>query len=1063
MKYKVGMSDSQMKRSSSRSGSSKRNRVPHSRSSSSTRRSSNSGGMFFSASKLGASSGTRSRNSYRKQKRLSRGFSLFGGDNRKGRPDTQKAKGKQKTFKQKAFIFVKRAFFFVTGLSLITGVSGAIVLGIYLKSLDNSLPDPNQLVEWRSDESTIIYSRDGQELFKVYGDENREFVSIEDVPDETKWALLAAEDIDFYEHNGLDWTGIIRCALISVRAVASEDGNVCGASTITQQLVRNTVMYEVYGDEAFERSTLWKSVRRKLREILLSMKVEQTLTKDEILQLYMNEVPLGGVNYGYGAAAQSYYNKDVSELTLEESAILAGVISSPSVYSPVFGTNPELAERQQEYVFGQLEEYEDVTGISAETVQAAREAEVVYESPDVDIAAYHWVFYIKQQLEEEYGVEVVQKGGLRVTTSIDMEVQRIAEEELRNGIRRLGEPYGVKNASLVAIDPRTGEIIAMVGSLDVNSTDPRIDGKVNIATSNRQMGSSFKPYVYLTAYERWGPWMATPDIAYNFGGYKPTNWDNRYYGPMVAREALVTSRNLPANYALQTVGIDPVISNVEKMGVTTLTDRGNYGLSLALGAAEMKLVEHVGAFTVFSTGGVKRDLISVTKVTDSSGDVLYEFKGQESNPGERIFSEEDIYLLNYTLCDLGGFGDQPFSQYYSINGRRGACGKTGTTNGPKDLVSMQYNKNITVGIWAGNNNGKEVPGAWSTTVPLPIMNSFMNRISGKYAPELPSDRPSGIASTTVCEDTGRIPQEGSPCKRVSTVYVRGRGPQVDSRSQIKVCTENNKIASNQEQAENFDLLKTVSLLELELENSAQNKSYTDYLTKLSNGGKYSSYNKHPYIFSEPDTAQCELPLGPGNSPVVSFNSPSSGTTVDSGDVFTVSVDARAENSIQNITLNWSWNSGGTTSTVLTTAPYEHQLTAPNIAGNYTVTATVRDSEGRTSSKTISIVVNSNAPQPSITITSPGSGATVGSFPLSLQATLANGDASITNIRFWIQGPGGFFFSTNAVNSSGNTWTASWDGKDNSDVDAAPGTYTVTAIVDLPSGADPQDSITINVQ
>jgi len=414
----------------------------------------------------------------------------------------QKAKGKGKNDELK--LKAKKALYVAVGVGFFLGCLLLIGVGIYLKNLQNSLPSPDELVDRTSDQSTQILDREGELLYRVYGEQNREFVSIEEIPEHTKWALLAAEDIEFYQHKGVDYLGIFMAATQNLRA-----GEVVrGASTITQQLVKTTILYDVLGDEAYSQT-----YARKIKEVLITMQVEQTFTKDEILQMYMNEVPLGGVNYGFQAAAKAYFGKNVAELTLAESALLAGLIQSPGIYSPLYGSNPDKAKERQEYVLNQMQKNKKLTGLTDEEIEDAREEELEYEGKEIEIDAPHFVFYVKQLLEEEFGVERVERGGLKVTTTLDSSLQQIAEEEITKGVEG-AKRYNVNNGSMVVIDPKNGQILALVGSVDYfNEEDPRVDGNVNIATSERQMGSSVKPFVYLTAINQgYGPWMLTPDI-----------------------------------------------------------------------------------------------------------------------------------------------------------------------------------------------------------------------------------------------------------------------------------------------------------------------------------------------------------------------------------------------------------------------------------------------------------------------------------------------------------------------------------------------------------------------
>ena len=780
---------------------------------------------------------------------------------------------------------VKKILYILFGIAFFIGCLGLIVAGVYLKNMQNSLPSPDELVERTSDQSTKIYDREGLLLYTVYGNQNREFVAIEKIPEHTKWALLAAEDIEFYQHKGLDYAGIVMSAIQNV----TQGEIVRGASTITQQLVKNTILYDVLGDEIYQQT-----YTRKIKEILITMQVEQTFTKDEILQMYMNEIPLGGVNYGFQAAAKAYFAKDVSELTLAESALIAGLISSPGTYSPLFGTNPELAKTRQEFVLDQMLKHKNLTGVTKEEIEAAKEEELIYTTTRIDIKAPHFVFYVKQLLEEEFGVDRVERGGLKVTTTLDYSIQEIAQEEVENGIKKNGLPYKVNNGAAVVMNPNTGEILAMVGSIDYWNTDnPKVDGNVNITTSNRQVGSSAKPYVYLSAFSKgYGPWTLAPDIRMSFGNYKPDNWDKKFEGIGTARRNLGRSRNLPSVYTLQLAGIDAFLQTTEKLGITTLRNKGDYGLALALGAGEMKLLEHTAAFGVFANEGVRNETLSILKVEDSKGNILKESKVGD---GKQVIDQKEIYLLNYILCDLGGHGDRIGTQYARVKGSN-VCFKTGTTDGPKDLTSVMYHKNLVVGVWAGNNDNTVVPGAWGVSVPLPIAYSITNRLADKYKPEL-FTRPAGILSTSVCKDTGGVPAEGVDCAKEATVYIAGRPPQVDDRKAVTVCKTNGLIPSNLTLAEKYGLVESKVLLTFKLENRLQQDAYIKYLTE----------GKGSYIFTEPETGVCPLPLGIDNAPVIELESPLDGSKYKKSASIDIKGEVRFLESITEFTISIDGN------------------------------------------------------------------------------------------------------------------------------------------------------------
>lgn len=913
-------------------------------------------------------------------------------------------KGKKKSLNLKA----KKAIYIGVGVLFFLGCSALIGIGIYLKNLQNSLPSPDELVRRSSDQSTQILDREGELLYTVYGDQNREFVSLDEIPEYTKWAVLAAEDIEFYQHKGIDYFGIARAFLQNLRA----GGVVSGGSTITQQLVKSTILYDVLGDEAFAQT-----YSRKIKEILITMQVEQTFTKDEILQMYMNEIPLGGVNYGFQAAANSYFDKDVEELTLAESALLAGLIQSPGRYSPLFGSNPEMAKERQEYVLNQMYRHRKLTGVTEEEIEEARAEEIVYASKRVDIEAPHFVFYVKQLLEEEFGAERVERGGLKVTTSLDSSLQTIAEEEIRRGVDG-AKRYNVNNGSMVVLDPKSGQVLAMVGSVDYfNVEDPRVDGNVNIATSYRQMGSSVKPFVYLTAINRgYGPWLLTPDIPeVSFGNYKPTNWDKKYEGLITARRALVQSRNVPAVYTLQLVGIDNFLQTMEKVGVPGLASKVEYGLSLGLGSGEMKLLDFTNAYATLANSGVRKDIVPILKVEDARGEVLFE---AEENPGTRVIDEKEAYLVNWMICDLGGFNDKYGNQYYNIAGNK-LCGKTGTTDGPRDLLAFMYNQNIVVGVWTGNNNNEDMPGGWSSTIPLPLASSFVKRVIEHY-PSTTYNRPAGILTTSVCKDSGATRPDDATwdCKKEASLYIAGRPPQVDKREVVEICKANGLIPSNLEAAQKYGLTETKIFINKKLENSLQQAAYEKYLTKKEDS---------KYVISKPESGVCPLPLGPDNAPVIDLVNPLEGQSVARGRNLEISGQVRYLERISKFEAKFDGNNiTGASINADGSFVVNYFIPEGTVLGAHVITVFTEDNYGKTDTKNVNINVVDATSAISVSMTSPLNGQTFtlpSQFPVVLVANMSGG--TVEKITFTITKVGGGYSKSLMDDSSSGGWSQNW--------------------------------------
>jgi membrane peptidoglycan carboxypeptidase len=660
-------------------------------------------------------------------------------------------------------------------LGVVTGITSVFVLGIiallmgYIGIINASLPDVGKIVLQDLEQSTKIYDRNDKLLYTVYSDINREYVSLNRIPDHTKWALLAAEDIDFYHHKGFDIPGIISASL---DALASKDMR--GASTVTQQLSRNVVLKKLVGEKAASERTL----QRKLLEILVASQLEHKLTKDQILELQMNEVFLGGTSFGYQTAARAYFNKDVKDLSLSESAFLAGIIQSPTFYMNALNSGDEvLVVKRRNDILDLMLRHKDKTGVNEEQIRKAKAEKLIITPGQINLTAPHFVFYVIEQLEAKYGPEVIRSGGLKVKTTLDLDTQSIAERRLRDAIWRFRTWYGVHNGAVVIINPKNGEVLAMVGSVDYNNTsDKRVDGNVNVAVMPRQMGSSVKPYTYMAAFrDGYNPGSLASDIPTSFGSYKPLNWDKKFQGVMSMRTALNRSRNVPAVRTLNMIGgPSRFIAEAERLGITTLKERNRYGLSLTLGAGDMRLIEHTNAFGAFANRGVKYDPAVILEVKSNKGEVIYKYDSKTTE--KRVYSEDEAFLMNWVLCQMGGRLDKGAAHMYKAQGQT-LCGKTGTTNGPKDLVTIGYYPRLVVGVWTGNNNGQLTFGTrgqgWSENVPIVIMRDIMSDLIPKYGREFYS-QPRGVASGWVCKSTGILTTKDSTCAKETTVYIKGR-------------------------------------------------------------------------------------------------------------------------------------------------------------------------------------------------------------------------------------------------------------------------------------------------
>jgi len=578
-------------------------------------------------------------------------------------------------------------------------------------------------------ESTKIYDRTGEQLlYNIHGEENRTKVPLDQIPDNIKWATIATEDQDFYTRGlAIDFKGLSRAVLSVLKNRSLRESP--GGSTITQQLVKNLIL------------TREKTIARKIKEIILAFRLEKTLTREEILELYLNQIPYGSNAYGVEQAAQTFFDKPVTKLSLAESAILAALPKATTYYSP-YGSHQDKLFARQKIILGQML---DQGYITEDQWKQATQEQIKFADNITNIQAPHFVIYIKELLARRYGETQLEQGGLKVITTLDYDLQQIAEDAVKQGALE-NDQKGASNAALVAIDPKTGEILAMVGSRDY--FDKENQGNFNVALAPRQPGSSFKPIIYATLFSLgYTPNTILFDVETDFNPgqseeYTPLNFDSQERGPVSIRKALAGSLNIPAVKALYLAGIYRVLDYAAKLGYSTLTDPSRFGLSLALGGGEVKLLEHVYAFSVLANQGVRQPMISILKVEDASGEILDEFKPTEGLP---VFDRNVALMVTDILADNNArafvFGQQnPLYLGSSIP----VAAKTGTTNDYRDAWTIGYTSNLAAGVWVGNNdNSKMHVGIGGSKAAAPIWNNFMKQAVQKRGieffekPEIP--------------------------------------------------------------------------------------------------------------------------------------------------------------------------------------------------------------------------------------------------------------------------------------------------------------------------------------
>lgn len=619
------------------------------------------------------------------------------------------------------------------------------------------LPLPTKLGSASNPQSTLIYDKKGKLLYNIYGNKNQIFIPLSQIPKHMREATIAIEDRSFYSHGAVDLKGITRAAI----SIALKQ-QVQGGSTLTQQLVKNSLLSQ-------ERTVL-----RKIKEVILAFATEIIYPKNKILEMYLNQSPYGGTAYGIEAASQMYFDKRAKDLSLAQSALLAGLPQSPTRYSP-FGSRPELAKKRQLEVLKAMREEKYIT--SKEEQKAAKEV-LKYKRISNNIEAPHFVLYIKDLLIAKYGAKTVEEGGLKVTTSLDSDIQKFAEESVAKEIDSLPKYYRVSNGAALVTNPATGEILAMVGSKDY--FDVSIDGNVNITTSLRQPGSSIKPINYALGLINKYPSSTVfidQEICYpNQGGrnYCPQNYDGKWHGMVQLRYALGNSFNIPAVKMLKLNGVETMVATATAMGITTFTKPQNYGLSLTLGGAEVKMTDMATAFGVFANGGYKIDLSPILKIIDKEGKILEEYKPPKSPIfGKKVLPDGVAFIISDILADNGAriaaFGENSKlripEQTVSV--------KTGTTNDYRDNWTIGYTPSFLVVSWVGNNDNRQMGGVVSgITGAAPIWNNIMSYLL-KDKPQEALSRPADVIQKQVCSDTGFFPHAGSLCPTRFEYFIKG--------------------------------------------------------------------------------------------------------------------------------------------------------------------------------------------------------------------------------------------------------------------------------------------------
>lgn len=601
----------------------------------------------------------------------------------------------------------------------------------------------------RKNAGVILTDRNDIPFFTFYEARTKKTATFGEIPESVKKAVIASEDKDFYNHPGFSLKGIARAFVVNIQ----QEGISQGGSTISQQLIKNTLLSQS------------RNFLRKYQEFILALELERKYSKNDILEMYLNTVYFGEGAFGIENAAETYFSKTASELSLSESALLIGILPAPSSFSPISGDESKAFNRR-DIVLSEMRKEGFIT-LSDE--EKAKNSKIVFNpaSDDLNETAPHFALMVKDQLIEKYGEQSVARSGYTVKTTLDLVFQEYAETTVKSQITRLAGSE-VTNGAATAIDPKTGEILVLVGSWDW--ADPN-NGKINMALRPRQPGSSFKPIVYAKAFEdrTLTPGSIIEDKETTFAdGYKPKNYDGRFRGKITVRYALANSLNIPAVKAMEMVGVTEGIEMAEKLGITTLTRDTDYGLSLALGSGEIPLLQMVSAFSTFANNGQRFTPISIIEIKDKKGDVIF----TKNNSSERVLSRETAYLISSILSDNIA-RSEVFGSSLTLS--RPAAVKTGTTEDYRDSLTIGYTPGMVVGAWVGNNDNTPMNRVAGSSGAAPIWRLIMEKII-QGTPRESFIAPASLINLNICKDNG-LKTDIATSSAYSEYFIRGTEPE----------------------------------------------------------------------------------------------------------------------------------------------------------------------------------------------------------------------------------------------------------------------------------------------
>ncbi len=836
------------------------------------------------------------------------------------------------------FRFTWKKFAIVLGSLFAIFVIG---IGITFALVVKELPNPKELSSKSQDQSTKLLDRNGNLLFNFYDEKNRTLLKSEDISDNIKKATIALEDASFYDHPGFAVKGLARAVFCRIYPKCGRTAG--GGSTITQQYVKNALLSSE------------QTASRKLKDLILAIEVEQVYTKEEILTGYLNEIPYGGSIYGAEAASQAYFGKSAKDLTLAEAATLASIPQRPSYYSP-YGSHLDALFRRKDYV---LDRMVIVGYITQEQADAAKKEAPNAENPTFakrnSIVAPHFVFYVRQKLLEfmqqdgvldaQVAESKLDTAGYIVTTSLDLDTQRLAEGVMQEMGPNMVKKYNASNAALTAVDPKTGEILAMVGSIDYEESK---SGNTNFANALLQPGSSFKPFVYATAFDKdhkFSPASITFDLQTDFGNYVPQNYDGKFRGPITNRNALAQSLNIPAVKNLGLVGIKDAISTAERLGITSLTNKpADYGLSLVLGAGEVRPVEMAGAYGAFSNNGLKHTLRPVIKI-EKEGKMVKDYTKDE--PVQAI-EPEVAYQITSILSDNAARAPIFGTRSNLVLSDRPVAAKSGTTNNNRDGWVVGFTPQISTAVWVGNNEANKTmtKGADGSVVAGPIWKRFMQEyLKGKPVEQF--TRPDGLKEVTVDRLSGKLPTDQSPTdQRVTDLFAEWQIPKDfdDVHQKVRIDKLTGKLATDLTPPENIEE-RIYFKVHSEQPNNPNWEVPVQEWARANGGG------------TPPPTDSDDVHTE-ANRPTITITSPTTGATV-AGE-FTMSADAGGPSEITKVDFFINNVSVGSK----TSAPWSVTYNATDLpSGSQIIEAKATNALGLTRTAQITVVKSGDVTPP----------------------------------------------------------------------------------------------------